>query len=162
MGKLLLAGVALFGISLRAQDTPAEPAEAYKLASSWIAESGAKHRAWAAQWIAQFRFENLYTELLTRLSEFQPSESGKFNGSEDELALESIADAIIRSDLQPPAADSRKLYPEFPALAMILLARAPDDKQAALWSIFEQTQAPEVWLAAAGSAGKGTSAWICF
>jgi hypothetical protein len=154
MSRLFLAIIALFGISLQAQDMPTEPTEAYKLASSWITEPNAKHRAWAAQWIAQFRFESLYPELLARLSEFQPFDSGKFSGSEDELAMESIADAIIRSDLQPFAADSRKLYPEFPTLAMILLARAPDDRQAVLWSIFEQTQVPEVWLAAANLLAK--------
>jgi hypothetical protein len=151
MGKRFL-GVALLRVStaaLWAQDMQTDPTEAYKLASSWITESSAKHRAWAAQSIMHFRFESLYPELLARLSEFQPSDSGKFTGSEDELAMESIADAIIRSDLKPAAADARKLYPQFPALAMILLARAPDDRQAALWSIFERAQVPEVWLAAA-------------
>jgi hypothetical protein len=157
MGKRFLVGVALLGVStaaLWAQDMQTDPTEAYKLASSWITESSAKHRAWAAQSIVHFRFESLYPELLARLSEFQPSDSGKFSGSEDELAMESIADAIIRSDLQPPATDSRKLYPQFPALAMILLARAPDDRQAALWSIFERAQVPEVWLAAANLLAK--------
>jgi hypothetical protein len=71
--------------------------------------------------------------------------------------VEAVADAIIKSDLPVPAGDARQLYPKFPALAMILLSRSPDDNHAALLSILNQAKAGEVWLACANLLARNPS-----
>jgi hypothetical protein len=109
----------------------------------------ARQTAWAAESIAANRTEALYPELLRVLHELKPSETSLFSGTPDELAIEAVADAIIKTNLKVPSEDARKLYPEFPALAMILLSRSSDDNTSDLLWIFKDSKGGEVWLAAA-------------
>jgi hypothetical protein len=150
---ILVALLIAPAVFVRAQSVPEmaslDDAHAYNLAANWIVDLDPRKRAWASELIAGRRFEALYPKLLTALAVFQPGASGQFEGTPDELALEVLADAAIRVGLRVPAEDARKLYPEFPALAMILLSRSLDDNRTALASILNQSKAGEVWLAAA-------------
>jgi hypothetical protein len=156
--------VALFSASLissYAQD-PVRPDalgadKAYDAAANWILDPDPRLQAWAAELIAKFQFTALYPELLTALNQLQSNASEKFTGTTTELALEAVADAIIKADVPVPAQDARRLYPKFPALAMILLSRRPDDNQAALGSILGETKTVEVWLAAANLMARNPS-----
>ena len=123
--------------------------QAHSVASKWIGDVDPKHRAWAAELIAQYQLQDLYPELETQLERFQESRTGVSKGSADELALEVIVDAIIKLQLRTPAREAEKLYPTFPALALILLSRPSDDNRSALYSIFTKAKVGEVWLAAA-------------
>jgi hypothetical protein len=100
---------------------------------------------------------SLYPEVLTALNELQSNPSGKFAGTTGELGLEAVADAIIKADVPVPSTDARRLYPKFPALAMILLSRSPDDNRAALLSILGEAKAGEVWLACANLLARNPS-----
>ena len=91
------------------------------------------------------------------MSEFRPSPSEEFAGTTEELALEAVGDAIIQAQVPVLAREARKLYPEFPALAMILLSRSLDDNQAALLSILDESKAGEVWLASANLLARNPS-----
>jgi hypothetical protein len=122
---------------------------AVNLAANWIHDSDPRRRAWAAELIADRHFEILYPQLRTALSELQPNPAGKFQSAPEEIAIEVIADAIIRTGVAVPGIEARKLYPEFPALAMILLSRAPIDSHDSLTSILTDSKIGEVWLAAA-------------
>jgi hypothetical protein len=139
--------VALLSAGAFAQDLDID--KTYDLAAHWIADSEPRKQAWAADLIASHQFETLYPGLLTALGDFVPNPSGKFEGTPEELALEVIACAIVRARVLVPAADARKLYPEFPALAMILLSRPLDDNKEALLSILHESRVGPVWLAAA-------------
>ena len=155
---LLIASLTL----AHAQDPAATPetldaAKAYDLATTWIVDQDPRQRAWAAELIAKYQFAALYPKLLTALNEFQPEASGKFTGTPDELALEAIADALIKSQVPVPAMAARKLYAEFPALAIILLSRSIDDNRAALLSILDDTKVDEVWLASANLLARNPS-----
>ncbi len=132
--------------------------KAYDLAANWILDQDPRLQAWAAELIAKHRFTALYPELLTALNELQSNPSSKFAGTTEELALEAVADAIIQADVPVPAMDARRLYPKFPALAMILLSRSPDDNHAALLSILDEAKAGEVWLACANLMARNPSA----
>lgn len=123
--------------------------KAYELASAWIADGVPRHEAWAAELIAQYRFRDLSRELIAALRELTRQRSEEFQASAEELATQAVADALIKLDIPVPSVDARRLYPMFPALALILLSRALDDHQADLLSILEQTKIGEVWLAAA-------------
>ncbi|MDP9169990.1 MAG: hypothetical protein M3N54_05180 [Acidobacteriota bacterium] len=141
-------------VSAPAQNPPEAAAafdtdRAYNFAADRIASSDPRERAWAAATIANRGFVALYPKLLAALSDFQPNLSSQFEATPRELALEITADAIIRAHVLVPAADARKLYPEFPALAMILLSRPVDDNRTALLSILNEAKTGEVWLAAA-------------
>jgi hypothetical protein len=141
------------GLPSRAQKaaelTALDDGAAYNLAANRITDPDPRLRAWAAELIAGRRFEALYPGLLTALAVSRSSTPGQFHGTPDDLALEVIADAVIRAGLPVLAADGRKLYPEFPAQAMILLSRAADDNRSALVSVFQETKVGEIWLAAA-------------
>jgi hypothetical protein len=164
MARHIWIFVALFNASLvlsRAQDLSRIDAlgadKAYDLAANWILDRDPKLQAWAAELIAKHQFTALYPELLTALNELQSNPSGKFAGTTEELALEAVADAIIKADVPVPAIDARRLYPKFPALAMILLSRSPDDNHAALLSILDEAKAGEVWLACANLLARNPS-----
>jgi hypothetical protein len=164
MGRPTWLFVALFNASLvlsYAQDRSKIDAlgadQAYDLAASWILDQDPRLQAWAAELIAKHQLTALYPELLTALNELQSNPSGKFAGTTEDLALEAVADAIIKADVPVPAADARRLYPKFPALAMILLSRSPDDNRAALLSILEEAKAGEVWLACANLLARNPS-----
>ncbi len=131
--------------------------QAYDLAANWILDQDPRLEAWAAELIAKHQLIALYPELLTALNELQSNPSGKFGGTTEDLALEAVADAIIKADVPVPAADASRLYPKFPALAMILLSRSPDDNRAALLSIFGEAKAGEVWLACANLLARNPS-----
>jgi hypothetical protein len=130
-------------IPLYAQDP------SYDTAANWILDQDPRLQAWAAELIAQHHFTALYPELLTALHELHGSASEKFAGRPEELALEAVADALIKADVPVPAREARGLYPKFPALAMILLSRSPDNNHAELISILDETKTGEVWLACA-------------
>jgi hypothetical protein len=131
--------------------------KAYDLAANWILDQDPRLQAWAAELIAKRQFTALYPELLTALNELQSNPSGKFAGTPEELALEAVADAIIQADVPAPAMYARRLYPKFPALAMILLSRSADDNRAALLSILGEAKAGEVWLACANLLARNPS-----
>ena len=123
--------------------------QAHAYASKWIGAADQKHRAWAAELIAQYHLEDLYTQLVEQLERSQASSVGAISRAEDELVLEAIADAIIKLQLRVPAREAQKLYPAFPAPAIILLARSSDDNRSVLYSIVTDAKVGEVWLAAA-------------
>jgi hypothetical protein len=131
--------------------------KAYDLAANWILDQDPRLQAWAANLIAKHQLTALYPELLTALNELQSNPSGKFAGTTEELALEAVADAIIKADVPVPATDARRLYPKFPALAMILLSRSPDDNRVALLSILGEAKAGEVWLESANLLARNPS-----
>jgi hypothetical protein len=131
--------------------------KAYDLAANWILDQDPRLQAWAAELIAKHQFTPLYPEMLTALNELQSDPSGKFAGTTEELALEAVADAIIKVGVPVPATDARRLYPKFPALAMILLSRSTDDNRSALLSILGEAKAGEVWLACANLLARNPS-----
>jgi hypothetical protein len=131
--------------------------KAYDLAANWILDQDPRLQAWAAELIAKHQFTPLYPEMLTALNELQSDPSGKFAGTTEDLALEAVADAMIKAGVPVPATDARRLYPQFPALAMILLSRSPDDNRAALLSILGEAKAGEVWLACANLLARNPS-----
>jgi len=139
-------------VPLWAQDTglnELDAGKAYQLAANWIVDHDPKHQAWAAELIARHRLEALQPELLRAFHDFAPSESGTFSGTPGDFAIEAVADALIKLNVPVPAKDARRPYPEFPALAMILLAQTSDDNKTDLLSIFQETRVGEVWLASA-------------
>jgi hypothetical protein len=93
--------VALLGAPAFAQSP--DNSEIYNRAASWIADSDPRKQAWAAEFIASHQFETLYPRLLEPLSKFTPNPSGQFAGTPEELALEVIAGAIIRTNVLVPA-----------------------------------------------------------
>jgi len=133
------------------------PDKAYDLSANWILEQDPRLRAWAEELIAKYEFTGLYPRLLTALDQLEANASEKFAGTPDEFALEAVADALIKADVAVPSYEARQLYPKFPALAMILLARSPDDNHAALLSILNEAKAGEVWLASANLLAKNPS-----
>jgi hypothetical protein len=149
IGALFTAAATSAGAQNATEPASLDTDDAYNLAANWIVDLDPRKRAWASELIASRQFEALYPKLLTALAVSQSGAPGQFDGTPDEVALEVLADAIIRAGLRVPAEDARKLYPEYPALAMILLSRTLDDNRAALISILNQAKAGEVWLAAA-------------
>jgi hypothetical protein len=133
------------------------PDKAYDLSANWILEQDPRLRAWAAELIAKYAFTGLYPRLLTALDQLEANASEKFAGTPDEFALEAVADALIKADVEVPSYEARQLYPKFPALAMILLSRPSDDNHAALLSILNEAKAGEVWLVSANLLAKNPS-----
>ncbi len=154
--------IALSGVSFEAAHAQRPPnldtldaGTAYDLASRWISDGDPRLRAWGAELIAKYQLSSLYPDLASALTGFNPSE--RFSGTPEEFALEAVADALITAHVPVPASDARKLFPEFPALAMILLSASADDNRAALLSILDQSKSREVWLASANLLARNPS-----
>jgi len=153
--SVFLLSVSVASLQAQAVDVKGlDSKKAYELASAWIADHVPRDEAWAAELIAQYRFRDLSGELLAALRELTRQRSQEFQASAEELATEAVADAIITLDIPVSSVDARSLYPEFPALAMILLSRASDDNQADLFAILQETKIGEVWLASANLLAK--------
>ncbi len=65
----------------------------------------------------------------------------------EDALIQAVADALIRFDASLPAQTVMHLYPRFPALTVILLARVRGAQQPLL-DIFQGTRHRDLWLAA--------------
>lgn len=77
--------------------------------------------------------------------------------SPGDAAAQAVADALIQLGAVVPAGTAAKLYPKFPAQALILLSRT-EDADGELLRIFDTTKAPIVLLAAGNMLARKPSA----
>ncbi len=147
--RALLACV-LFGfVEASAQVKPPDPATFDQRGSKpdkslligWLHSDVPREVAWAARFIARDAVKDLTPDLTQRLASYQPGDSL------GDAAIQAVADALIQLHVPVPADVAMNLWPKFPALTMILLARA-DNNRAALMKILESAEDDEVFLAA--------------
>ena len=153
---LLIAVLLATGIALRAQ-TPTgadlehtRPAETDKLIREWLPNGSPVQQAWAAYWIGRDHWYEEIPKLLDLASALQAhSGTGSSNGTDNDLLLAAVLDALIQLHGDVPKANSEALYPEFPVQALVLLSRTSDDARDALSKIMDSATQPITWLAAA-------------
>jgi hypothetical protein len=123
-----------------ATNRPTDDAEAERLEKAWL-HSGDSHQiAWAAELIARDDRRGLIPDLIEQLKPFPSSLIG--------TALQAIADSLIRLHAEVPAERVMYLPSTWTAEQMILLTWSPDNRPTLL-KIFENSEMPVVWLAAA-------------
>jgi hypothetical protein len=153
---LLIAVLLATGIALRAQaPTDADldhtrPAETDKLIQEWLPNGSPVQQAWAAYWIGR---DHRYQEIprpLDLVSTFQArSETGSSSGTDNDLLLAAVLDALIQLHGDVPKANAEALYPKFPVQALVLLSRTSDDARDVVSKIMDSATQRITWLAAA-------------
>jgi hypothetical protein len=118
-------------------------------ATEWLHSDDPLRLAWGAWLAKQDRQTGLIPLLNEKVAEYQPAESFSSQSERDHHdALLAILDALIELHAAVPAAEARKLYPEFPAQSLILLIRSPKPDDWAFMDIASIAKANWNWLAA--------------
>lgn len=148
------------GVSAYGQQTPQTPAdivakqreEAGSLAGEWLQSPEARTRAWGAYLVLRDRLTERVPDLLALLQDYQVNESAATLSEVDgHDAMLAVLDALIQMRADVPVETAAKLYPEFRAQSMILLARANGDATEPLLRIFRTEQTFDGEWAAAGN-----------
>ncbi len=120
------------------------------MAREWMHDQDPRHRAWAAYWAGKYGITALIPELVQNLSSYSLGNAPLlYPLPEEDAAIQSVADALIRLNAAVPATATMNLYPKFPAQAVILLARTENLDPTSLLRIFDDSKITTVWLAAA-------------
>ncbi|MCU1284154.1 MAG: hypothetical protein JWO13_504 [Acidobacteriales bacterium] len=150
LGYFLLASI-LLAAQQTAQVDPsaivhADSEQRALWAAEWVNSQDPVRLAWGA-WLARRDTQRtLLPELVRKLSEYSPQDPSVLDRDRHDAML-AVLDAIIEMQAAVSTEDARKLYPEFPAQAVILLVRSPHS-QSALLQIFNEAKANWTWLAA--------------
>jgi hypothetical protein len=152
-----LAMVALSSQTVRAQ-TQADPAvivqsqekQSVGLAAEWLGSSDARVRAWGAYLALRDRQVNLLPQLIGLVKAYPVMGSPLTSSERDEHdAMLAVLDAIIQMRGGFPTDVTAKLYPEFPAQALISLSHDGPEAASSLLEIFKtENKLPGAWLAA--------------
>jgi hypothetical protein len=156
-GCVALAMVALSSQTVRAQ-TQADPAvivqsqekQSVGLAAEWLGSSDARVRAWGAYLALRDRQVNLLPQLVGLVKAYPVMGSPLTSSERDEHdAMLAVLDAIIQMRGGFPTDVAAKLYPEFPAQALISLSHDGPEAASILLEIFKtENRLPGAWLAA--------------
>jgi hypothetical protein len=161
--RQFVAGCVAFGVvalssrTARAQ-TQTDPAvivqsqekQSVGLATEWLGSSDARVRAWGAYLALRDRQVNLLPKL-NGLVEAYPVVGSPLTSSErdEHDAMLAVLDAIIQMRGAFPTDVAAKLYPEFPAQALISLSHDGPEAAGTLLEIFRtENKLPGAWLAA--------------
>lgn len=122
-----------------------------RTAKAWISSQDARTRAWAAYLVLRDRITAQIPDLLSLAVEYNVLNGAPASLAEtdDHNAMLAVLDAMIQMNADVPADTAAKLYPEFQAQSMILLARSTGDTTPVLLQIFQTEAAHQgAWLAA--------------
>jgi hypothetical protein len=163
---LLIAGGETIDAHGQAQDDPAaivrsEENQSAALAAAWLGNSEARTRAWGAYVTLRDRKRELLPQLIGLVDVYPvTAEPGSSTERDDHDAMLGVLDAIIQLDrveevqetsglsVLPPEKAAR-LYPEFPAQALIFLARGGPSASSYLLNIFKDgTGSNSAWVTA--------------
>lgn len=149
--------VALSSQTVRAQ-AKADPAvilqsqekQSVGLAVEWLSSSDARVRAWGAYLALRDRQVNLLPQLIELVKAYPVMGSPLTSSERDEHdAMLAVLDAIIQMRGGFPTDVAAKLYPEFPAQALISLSHDGPKAASSLLEIFKTgNKLPGAWLAA--------------
>lgn len=120
------------------------------LAAEWLGSSDARVRAWGAYLALRDRQVNLVPQLIGLVKAYSVTGSPLTSSERDEHdAMLAVLDAIIQMQGGFPTDVAAKLYPEFPAQALISLSHDGPKAASSLLEIFKtENKLPGVWLAA--------------
>lgn len=156
-GCVALTMVAPVSRTVRAQ-TQADPAvivqsqekQSVGLVAEWLGSSDARVRAWGAYLALRDRQVNLLPQLIGLVKAYPVMGSPLTSSERDEHdAMLAVLDAIIQMRGGFPTDVAGKLYPEFPAQALISLSHDGPEAASSLLEIFKtENKLPGAWLAA--------------
>jgi hypothetical protein len=156
-GCVAVAVIALSSQTVRAQ-AQADPAvivqsqekQSVGLAAEWLGRSDARVRAWGAYLALRDRQVNLLPQLIGLMKAYPVKGSPLTSSERDEHdAMLAVLDAIIQMRGGFPTDVAAKLYPEFPAQALISLSHDGPEAASSLLEIFKtENKLPGAWLAA--------------
>lgn len=120
------------------------------LAAEWLGSSDARVRAWGAYLALRDRQVNLVPQLIGLVKAYSVTGSPLTSSERDEHdAMLAVLDAIIQMQGGFPTDVAAKLYPEFPAQALISLSHDGPKAASSLLEIFKtENKLPGAWLAA--------------
>jgi hypothetical protein len=120
------------------------------LAAEWLGSSDARVRAWGAYLALRDRQVNLLPQLIGLVKAYTVVGSPPNSSERDEHdAMLAVLDAIIQMRGGFPTDVAAKLYPEFPAQALISLSHDGPEAAGTLLEIFRtENKLPGAWLAA--------------
>ena len=142
------------------KQTPPDPAaivhEAHEheqqLAKQWLASGDPRTVAWGASLASRDLHGALLPDLLNVLRAHTVTPQPASLAEVDEHnAMLAVLDAILEIHGDVSGADAVKLYPEFPAQALILLSRSQDDINAPLLEIFNSSNDRTEYTLTAGN-----------
>lgn len=119
------------------------------LASAWMHSLDPRVRAWGAYLVLRDHRTEAVPDLLAMVTVFPVVEEVATQTDVDQHdAMLGVLDALIQLNVEVPAVDAQRIYTEFPAQALILLARSHQDTSPALLRIFKSERRwPAAWLA---------------
>ena len=148
----------LLAASVQAQQAPPDPATVMQyldkqvapLANAWLNSADARTRAWGAYVVLRDWHTELIPDLESMLRAHRAVEqAGAPVDAEEHFVMLGVLDALIEFGAEVPASEARRIYDEFPAQSLILLARSQEDAMPALLDIFgSKRHRPPAWLAA--------------
>jgi hypothetical protein len=161
MPRTILAILPLLTLSALSQQpppAPIDPASAIEkqrkdslaLAGEWLQSQDPRTRAWGAYLVFRDRLTGRIPDLLSLADNYTVTgEPASLTESDDHDAMLSVLDSLIQMRVDVPADTAMKLYPEFPAQSVILMATSPSDNTSAFIRIFQtETDRNGPWLAA--------------
>ncbi len=159
MPRTILAILPLLAVSAVAQQQlpapdPASTIEKQRkdslaLAGEWLHSQDPRTRAWGAYLVLRDRLTDRVPDLLSLAENYTVTgEPASLTESDDHDAMLSVLDSLIQMRVDVPTDNAVKLYPEFPAHAVILMANSPSDNVSAFLRIFQTERLRNgAWLA---------------
>ncbi len=160
MPRLALAIIPLLSFHAFAQQlprAPLDPADMIEkqrqdsavLAGEWMQSPDARTRAWGSFFVLRDRLTARIPDLLLLAQNYNVTgEPASLAETDNHDAMLAVLDSLIQMQAGVPFDTAIRLYPEFPAQAMILIANSRSEDMSALLPIFQTAENRGAWLTA--------------